>query len=214
MRYNTTINNLKANEWGLNIQQAYLFSWMYELPSWAAKVMIENEIYFFASKTKAIEELPILTDKSDTMYRYYKQLEELDLIVLKKIDSKDYIRLTEKAKKWNDWQSDNSEINPNELGNKSENNSEINPTYNIHNINNNIIDKERKFKLSVLDFKNKYPIETLKDFFEYWSEKNESKTKMRFQLEKVFDISRRLATWDKNSKNFNKKDNTQKPLML
>ena len=135
MRYNTLINNVKSKEWGLNLNLAYLFSWMYELPSWADKVIIENNIYYFASKTKACEELSLLTDKKDTMYRYYKQLEEKNLILIKKIDGKDYISLTEKSKQWNS--SDNSEINPSVLGNKSELNSEINPTYNI-NKNNNI----------------------------------------------------------------------------
>ena len=130
MRYNSVINNIKAKEWDLTIQQAYLFSWFYELPSWANKVMIENEIFYFASKNKAVEELPILTDKLDTMYRYYKQLEEKELIVIKKIDNKDYISLTSKGKEWNLYKSDYSENNPTLLGNLSENNSENNPTYN------------------------------------------------------------------------------------
>lgn len=140
MRYNTVINNIKAYEWGLNIQQAYLFAWFYELPSWADKMILNNKVYYFASKTKAIQELPLLTDKLDTMYRFYKQIESLGLIEIKKIDNKDYIFLTEKAKLWNGLESEHSEKNPNELGNKSENNSEINPTYNIYNINNKISD--------------------------------------------------------------------------
>lgn len=148
MRYNSTINNVKAKEWGLTIQQAYLFSWFYELPSWASKVMIENEIYFFASKNKAIEELPILTDKPDTMYRYYKQLEELKLVIIKKIDGKDYIALTELAKQWNLSKSEYSENNPTELGNSSENNSENNPTYN-YTSNNNKTKEKTKISLFV-----------------------------------------------------------------
>lgn len=142
MRFNSTINNVKSAEWGLNIQQAYLFSWMYELPSWASKIDVEGVTYYFASKTKAVEELPILTEKTDTMYRFYKQLESLGLIMITKVNNKDYIALTDKSKTWNNWQSDNSENNPTELGNKSENNSENNPTYNIYNTNNTIIDKE------------------------------------------------------------------------
>ena len=75
MRFTTTINNVKAKEWGLSLPQAYLFTWFYELPSWADRVIIGNEIYWFASKNKAIEELGfMLTDKRDTMYRYYKQI--------------------------------------------------------------------------------------------------------------------------------------------
>ena len=130
MRYNTTINNVKAKEWNLDIKLAYLFAWMYELPSWADKSTIEGKDYYFASKNKAIDELPLLTDKRDTMYRYYKQLESLNLIEIKKIDTKDYICLTSKAKEWNGYKSDTSDKNPNKLGYKSENPSDKNPTYN------------------------------------------------------------------------------------
>lgn len=144
MRYNSVINNIKAKEWGLSIQQAYLFSWFYELPSWANKVMIENEVFYFASKNKAVEELPILTDKTDTMYRYYKQLESLDLVTIKKVDSKDYIALTTKGKEWNFSKSDNSENNPTSFGNLSESFSENNPTNNIYNTNNNTNDNKEE----------------------------------------------------------------------
>jgi len=49
----------------------------------------------------------------------------------------------------------------------------------------------------------KYPKENLKDFYDYWSEHNEpvrSNTKMRFEMEKIFNIGRRLGTWFKNVK--------------
>ena len=38
-------------------------------------------------------------------------------------------------------------------------------------------------------------------FLSYWTEED-AKGKMRFQDQKFFDISRRIATWTKNSKNF------------
>ena len=38
-------------------------------------------------------------------------------------------------------------------------------------------------------------------FLSYWTEED-AKGKMRFQDQKFFDISRRIATWVKNSKNF------------
>lgn len=147
MRYNSQINNVKANEWGLNIQLAYLFSWFYELPSWAESVIIEGESYYFASKNKAVTELPLLTDKPDTMYRYYKKLENLDLVNIKKIDGKDYVNLTSKSKEWNSSlgrESERSENNPNALGKESETNSDLNPTYNNYNNYNKTIDNKNK----------------------------------------------------------------------
>lgn len=163
MRYNSYINNIKSKEWGLNIQQAYLFSWFYELPSWANHITLENEIYYFASKNKACEELPLLTNKLDTMYRYYKQLEEKGLIIIKKVDGKDYVSLTKLAKQWNS-KSEDSEINPNTLGNLSESNSEINPTNNNTNIynNNKENNKKEKFLKFYSEIKNSFQLETIK----------------------------------------------------
>ncbi|MES1181852.1 MAG: DUF4373 domain-containing protein [Flavobacterium sp.] len=40
--------------------------------------------------------------------------------------------------------------------------------------------------------------ETLRAFYDYWTEMNEGGRKMRFEMQKVFDIKKRLATWQKN----------------
>lgn len=60
------------------------------------------------------------------------------------------------------------------------------------------------FKNSLVEFKQKYSIDLLKNFFNYWTEPNKSKTKMRFELEKTWDLSRRLETWAKREKDFTK----------
>lgn len=151
MKFTTVIDNITALKWGLSIQEAYLFDWLFSLPSWADKAVVENEIFYFASKNKAVNELPMLTDKPDTMYRYYKSLQQKELILISKIGGKDYISLTEKAKQWNGNKSEHSENNPSngkvfrsKLGNKSEGNSENNPTYNNtkEDYNINTINKE------------------------------------------------------------------------
>jgi len=136
MRFTSSIDNVTAKRWQLSIQQAYLFEWIYSLPSWAEKVIINNETFFFASRNKAIEELPLLTDKIDTMYRYYKQLEQAGLIVLMKVGKKDFIQLTDKAKEWGKLgkKSDNVEKNPSQVGEISEFGSEKNPTNNTTTI--------------------------------------------------------------------------------
>lgn len=65
--------------------------------------------------------------------------------------------------------------------------------------------KERKLKFaSTLEvFKDEYPREMLKAFNAYWTEPNTSGTKFRRELEKTWDLKRRLETWAKNDKNFN-----------
>ena len=185
MRYSSTIRNQKALDWNLSLQEAYLFSWMYELPSWADKVVIGNDVYFFASKGKAIEEMPLLTDKPDTMYRYYKSLESKGLITIKKIDNKDYISLTEKAQQWN-FQSDHSEKNPNELGKKSEHYSEKNPTYNNISINKENKNKTTTIKevVDVPDFVKKEKEEFKQQALDYQKESN------RLDAEQTKDLIR------------------------
>ena len=61
------------------------------------------------------------------------------------------------------------------------------------------------FKDSLLDFKNKYQVNMLKEFYNYWTEPNQSKSKMRFELEKTWSLDRRLETWAKRENLFNVK---------
>ena len=58
------------------------------------------------------------------------------------------------------------------------------------------------FKNSLIPFKQKYSIDMLKDFFGYWTEPNKSNTKLKFELQQTWSISRRLETWAKNDKTF------------
>lgn len=61
-----------------------------------------------------------------------------------------------------------------------------------------------KFRLDLVPFVGTYTKEMVRAFFDYWREPNPSQTKMRFELEKTFDISLRLTTWAKRENNFNK----------
>ena len=79
-------------------------------------------------------------------------------------------------------------------------------------INKNTLSKSEKFKSEVFSYE--YPKEMLNDFYDYWSEPNKSKTKERWQLQPTFEISRRLKTWAKREKSFNKKQTMSKIDML
>lgn len=109
MRFTLLINQSRSQEWGLNAQQAILFSFIYDLPSWANEHISDGAAWYNISKSKICAELPILTDKPDTAYRLLKNLEEFGLIFTACFDNKTYVRLTEKAKLWND---SGSEKNP------------------------------------------------------------------------------------------------------
>lgn len=78
-------------------------------------------------------------------------------------------------------------------------------------VNVNVINKDSKanleirtlaFKNTLIPFKQKYSIDMLKDFFGYWTEPNKSNTKLKFELQQTWSISRRLETWAKNDKTF------------
>ena len=136
MRNFTVIDNKCVVKWGISYPEAVLFDWIYSLPSWAKTAIVENEVFYFASYQKACSDLPALTEKQDTMYRYYKRLEKEGLIRIKMIDSKAYISLTEKAKEWNNHgQKQASDELPSNLGQPSDE-----PRTDIRHIDNNTID--------------------------------------------------------------------------
>ncbi len=82
-------------------------------------------------------------------------------------------------------------------------------SYQLEQVNKkrNLAEVINKFKLEVNTFLNIYTEEMLEEFTDYWTETNKSKTKLRYELQKTFDISRRLKTWNKNDKKFNKDKN-------
>ncbi|WP_445621317.1 DnaT-like ssDNA-binding domain-containing protein [Kushneria sp. Sum13] len=139
MQFIVSINQTKALEWGLNAQQALLFAYLHQVPTWATARQIDGVTWFNCGKGKVVEELPILTDKQDTVYRLMKQLRDAGLIDMTSTDNKTFIRLTAKGIEWNKAGSEKSPT----LGNKSEQGrknirqgSEKSPTNQDTNINN------------------------------------------------------------------------------
>lgn len=154
MKYNVLINQYKSVEWGLTTSEAFVFSWIYELASWAEKLIYNSETYYFCSRNEACRELPLVTDKPDTMYRIYKSLEKKGLISMVTLNKKDYASLTQKGKEWYDNYEDPK------LGKISEEtrknfreNSEKNPTNNNTNNNNtnNNIKKDTNVSKEIQD---------------------------------------------------------------
>ena len=84
--------------------------------------------------------------------------------------------------------------------------STVNDNVNVNvNVINKIEARSQIFKDSLLQFKNKYQVNMLKEFYNYWTEPNQSKSKMRFELEKTWSVERRLETWAKRENLFNVK---------
>lgn len=61
--------------------------------------------------------------------------------------------------------------------------------------------RERIFYNVLIPFVKTYGREMIREFFDYWSEPNKSHSKMRFEQERTWDLTRRLQTWEKRSRN-------------
>lgn len=57
------------------------------------------------------------------------------------------------------------------------------------------LSRKDSFYQSLVPFVGLYPKEMIRSFFDYWSELNKSGSKMRFELEKTWELPRRLSTW-------------------
>ena len=74
-------------------------------------------------------------------------------------------------------------------------------------VKNNIEERKLKFAATLKPFLEIYGKDLLNDFYHYWTEPNKSNTKLNFELQKTWSVERRLNSWCKNEKNFNKKQN-------
>ena len=168
MRYTISIDQTHSIEWNLSLSEAALFSFIYSLPAWAEQIHVNGQTWFFASRNKAIDEMPIITDKADTIYRLYKSLQSKGIIDWQKFGEKDCILITEKGKNWNSSKTD--------LGNKSESTrkkirlkAEKNPTYNSTK-NNNTIDNSVDINTNVF-----MPEEEINEFSNFSKVETQSK---------------------------------------
>jgi len=71
---------------------------------------------------------------------------------------------------------------------------------------NTLEDRKLKFADTLKPFLSKFSKDMLNDFYRYWTEPNKSGTKFRQELEKAWDLQRRLDTWAKRDNTFNKQD--------
>jgi hypothetical protein len=70
---------------------------------------------------------------------------------------------------------------------------------------NSIDSRKLKFAHTLKPFVDLYGKETIRNFYEYWTEPNKTNKKFRQELQKTWSVERRLRTWNEN--NFNNKNN-------
>ncbi|WP_254413744.1 hypothetical protein [Vibrio furnissii] len=189
MRFSLYINQEKAMQWGLNIQQAILFSYIHDLPTWGKSFVVSGEVYYWSGKDKIISELPILTDKPDTIKRHMAALEKLGLIERTVCQNRALVRVTEKGKQWNKSE-EGREINPDQVGKNIPTSREKNPDQDGKKIptksgkksrildnqdpNTSISNKKINKKSSGLDFSS-WPSEPSEQIFKDWKAMRDKK---------------------------------------
>jgi len=100
--------------------------------------------------------------------------------------------------------------------NRNQTETKPKPNVNVNdnvNVNVNVEERKNKFFDTIKNINDEARIlsqEELKKFGDYWVEKNPKGRKMRFEKEKVFDISRRLKTWSNNTKTYGKEVNNKR----
>lgn len=80
-------------------------------------------------------------------------------------------------------------------------------------IKENIDARKLKFSSTLQPFLNAYGKDFLNDFYKYWTEPNKSQTKFKQELEKTWDLERRLEMWARNDNKFKKPVNNSRTVL-
>ena len=91
-------------------------------------------------------------------------------------------------------------LNKNKNKNENENENEK-----IDNASHAATIEQRKqsFYETLLPYREQYDASLLENFFSYWTELGRTNKKLRFELERTFEVGKRLARWASNDNNFN-----------
>ena len=79
---------------------------------------------------------------------------------------------------------------------------------NVKEINNSIDIRKLKFADTLKPFLDKYGKEMIRKFYDYWTEPNKSNTKFKQELQKTWDVKRRLDSWSSNNFDNKKQQHT------
>lgn len=62
--------------------------------------------------------------------------------------------------------------------------------------------REKEFYDQLVPWVSVYGPDMIRKFFDYWRERNKSRTKMRFELQQTWDLAGRLRTWENKQKRY------------
>ncbi len=93
-----------------------------------------------------------------------------------------------------------SDVRPLETKQETETETETESNTNGASSKPSLDDRKLKFGNELKQYLPEYGEEMLFAFFDYWTEHNPKGRKMRFEMEKVFNVERRLRTWSSRNK--------------
>jgi len=149
----------------------------------AETTLSERQVRTALNKLKTTNELTIKTSKQGTVIEVvnYEKYQVID-------QQSDQIKTNERPT--NDQQTTSNKNDKNIKNDKNER---------------SIIDRENDFRLKAQSYQSEYSFQLIDSFCDYWTESNEDGKKMKFEMQKTFDIGRRLKTWKRNDYGSNKK---------
>lgn len=162
---------------------------------------------FLFGRFKAEEELFI---DGSTIYKIMQKLEQIGNINIESNNQYSVITICN----YNTYQSSNNykvtakeQPSNNQVTTKEQPSNTTNKVNKVNKVKKvkNIKERESQLKQDLFIYVSEYPEQMLDDFYRYWSEPNKNKTKMKFEMEKTWDLARRLKTWFNNEQKWNKK---------
>jgi hypothetical protein len=194
-------------------------------------IMKADDYGFFHANPKLLKPLlfPLLIDqiREADISRWTAECEKAGLIVLYEIESKQYLQIVDfnqrlriKSAKFPAPQGFKFENDGHDDGHVSDRRRSHDG---VKRSRREVEEKRSEFSSSAADTKNlpltldkrqssfyseltpylqPYGKELLRAFYDYWSEPNKSKTKMRMELEKTWDLAKRLKRWQDNQVKF------------
>lgn len=79
--------------------------------------------------------------------------------------------------------------------------------YRIDKTEGSVEDRQLRFKQELSLFVSKYGSSMISEFYNYWSELNKPGTKMKFELQKTWELSKRLKRWADNNNKYGNRNN-------
>lgn len=196
MKYNININQIKCLEYWLNLQQWWMMDILSHLSTWADPITTETWIYYYLSRWKLIEELPIISNNKNTFQKIIKSLKDKWLIehYHNQNEKKWYYRL---SNLWKTFTLD--EKNPQAWWKKSSTLEEKNHHYNttIYNTTNNTLSSNEDNNNSTCSIKdnNKDVCSNELDTLSSCSINKEERKKRKDEIENRDEVFENLWMW-------------------